>query len=228
MVQEIDILVEQREIKTKGYLKQMRQKGYIPAIVYGVKIKPVNLWVRYKTLNDLITKISSIEGTVFNLKLKDKEYPAIIKEIQKDPVTDKPIHVDFQVISLKEKIEVKVPIKLVGEETVLKLTGGMIDFPVREVKIKCMPKDIPAYIELDVSNLKIGQAITVKDIPQEKFTILESPDTIIVHILSKKVEEVAPVETAATVQEPEVIARGKKEKEVEVSTGGSEKSTEKK
>lgn len=213
MVQEIEIPVEPREVKTKGYLKQMRQKGYIPAVAYGVKVKPTNLWVKYKILNDLISKIASIEGTVFNIKIGDKEYPVIIKEIQKDPVTDKPIHVDFQVISLKEKIEVKVPVRLVGEETVLKLTGGMIDFPVRELRIKCLPKDIPEYIEVDVSNLKIGQAITVKDIPQEKFVILDPPETIIVHILSKKVEEIPTGAEAATPQEPEVISRGKKEKE---------------
>lgn len=224
MVQEIEILVEPREIKTKGYLKQMRQKGYIPAVAYGAKVKPTNLWVKYKTLNDLITKIASIEGTVFNIKIKDKEYPVIIKEIQRDPVTDKPIHVDFQVISLKEKIEVKVPVRLVGEETVLRLTGGMIDFPVRELRVKCLPKDIPEYIEIDISNLKIGQAITVKDIPQEKFVILDPPETLVVHILSKKVEEVVPTEvTTAAPQEPEVISRGKKEKEETPSTGEDKK-----
>ncbi len=214
MVQEIEIQAELREIKTKGYLKQMRQKGYIPAVAYGFKIQPINLWVKYKVLNDIITKVSSIEGTVFNLKIDDKQYPAIIKEIQKDPVTDKPIHVDFQVVSLKTKIEVKVPVHLKGEETALRLTGGMIDFPVRELRIKCLPKDIPKCIEIDISNLKIGQAITVKDIPQEKFTILEPQDTIIVHILSKKTEEVTPTAEVTTVpQEPEVIAKGKKEKE---------------
>ncbi len=214
MSEEIDIIAEKREISTKGILKQQRAKGYIPAVSYGSKHKNLNLWVKYKNIVDLMKK-GSIEGTIFNLKIEDKKYPVIIKEIQKDPITDKPIHIDFQIVSLKEKIEVKVPIHLVGEETALKLTGGLIDFPLREVRIKCLPRDIPKYIEVDVSNLKIGQAITVKDIPQEKFTILEPPDTIVVHIISKKLEEITPTLEAAasTTQEPEVIAKGKKEKE---------------
>ncbi len=215
MTKEFEILAEHRELTTKGKLKELRKKGYIPAVAYGGKNQPVHLFVRFKVINDLI-KQTSIEGTVFTLKLQDKEYPVIIKEIQKDPITDYPIHIDFQIISLKEKVEVKVPIHIVGEEIAIKQTGGMIDYPVREVRIKCLPKDIPQYIEVDVSKLKIGQAITVKDLPQEKFTILESPDTIIVHILAKKaVEEITPSvsATAAISQEPEVIGKGKKEEQ---------------
>lgn len=213
MAEELEIIAEKRELVTKSKLKEYRAKGYIPAVSYGTKNPTVNLWVRYKNIMDLMKKYS-IEGTVFNLRVEDKTYPVIIKEIQKDPLTDKPIHIDFQIISLKEKVEVKVPIHLVGEETAIKLTGGMIDFPLREVRIKCLPRDIPKYIEVDVSHLKIGQAITVKDIPQEKFTILEPPDTIIVHVLSKKTEEIAATSEAAESigikQEPEVIAKGKK------------------
>ncbi|MCM8832290.1 MAG: 50S ribosomal protein L25 [Candidatus Omnitrophica bacterium] len=213
MAEELEIIAETREISTKGKLKEFRKKGYIPAISYGTENKNINLWIRYKNIIDLMKK-GSIEGTVFDLKIEDKKYPVIIKEIQKDPITDKPTHIDFQIISLKEKVEVKVPIHLVGEETALKLTGGMIDFPVREVKIRCLPKDIPKYIELDVSNLKIGQSITVKDIPQEKFIILEPQETLIVHIISKKVEEVVTTtETTTTPQEPEVISKGKKEEQ---------------
>lgn len=213
MTKEFEILAEPREMTTKGKLKEFRKKGYIPAVAYGGKNKPIHLFVRFKTINDLI-KQTSIEGTVFKLKLQDREYPVIIKEIQKDPITDYPIHIDFQIISLKEKVEVRVPIHIVGEEVALKQTGGLIDYPVREVRIKCLPKDIPQYIEVDISKLKIGQSITVKDLPQDKFTILESPDTIIVHILSKKtVEEIGVSGVATTSQEPEVISKGKKVKE---------------
>lgn len=212
MAEELEIIAEKRENITKSKLKEYRAKGYIPAVSYGAKNPTMNLWVKYKNILELMKKYS-IEGTVFNLKVDDKIYPVIIKEIQKDPLTDKPIHIDFHIISLKEKVEVKVPIHIKGEETALKLTGGMIDFPVREVRIRCLPKDIPKYIEVDISNLKIGQAITVKDIPQEKFTILEPQDTILVHILSKKIEEVTPAPQAETItvqQEPEVISKGKK------------------
>ncbi|MFN3551246.1 MAG: 50S ribosomal protein L25, partial [Endomicrobiia bacterium] len=122
MSEELEIIAEKREISTKGKLKEFRAKGYIPAVSYGAKDKNMNLWIKYKNIIDLM-KRGSIEGTVFNLKIEDKKYPVIIKEIQKEPITDKPIHIDFQIISLKEKVEVKVPIHLVGEETALKLTG---------------------------------------------------------------------------------------------------------
>jgi len=210
MEQEIKIPAEIRQITTKSVLKEYRKKGILPAVAYGNKIETMYLWVKDKIIEHLI-KETSVEGTVFYLVVDGKEYPVVIKEIQKDPLTDKPIHVDFHVISLKEEIEVKVPIHLKGEEEVLKHTGGIIDFPLREVRIKCLPKNIPQYIEVDISNLKIGQAITVKDIPQEKFVILEPPDSIIVHVLSRKKEE-TPTETVVTqTTEPEVISKGKKE-----------------
>jgi len=214
MEQEIKIPAEIRQITTKSVLKDYRKKGILPAVAYGSKIKTMHLWVKDKIIEHLI-KETSVEGTVFYLVVDGKEYPVVIKEIQKDPLTDKPIHVDFHVISLKEEIEVKVPIHLKGEEEVLKHTGGIIDFPLREVRIKCLPKNIPQYIEVDISNLKIGQAITVKDIPQEKFVILEPPDSIIVHVLSRKKEE-TPTETLVTqTTEPEVISKGKKEEKEE-------------
>jgi large subunit ribosomal protein L25 len=210
MEQEIKIPAEIRQITTKSVLKEYRKKGILPAVAYGSKIKTMYLWVKDRIIEHLI-KETSVEGTVFYLVVDGKEYPVVIKEIQKDPLTDKPIHVDFHIISLKEEIEVKVPIHLKGEEEVLKHTGGIIDFPLREVRIKCLPKNIPQYIEVDISNLKIGQAITVKDIPQEKFVILEPPDSIIVHVLSRKKEEI-PTETVVTqTTEPEVISKGKKE-----------------
>jgi large subunit ribosomal protein L25 len=210
MEQEIKIPAEIRQITTKSVLKEYRNKGILPAVAYGSKIKTMYLWVKDRIIEHLI-KETSVEGTVFYLVVDGKEYPVVIKEIQKDPLTDKPIHVDFHVISLKEEIEVKVPIHLKGEEEVLKHTGGIIDFPLREVRIKCLPKNIPQYIEVDISNLKIGQAITVKDIPQEKFVILEPPDSIIVHVLSRKKEETLTETVVTQTTEPEVISKGKKE-----------------
>ncbi|MEN3013595.1 MAG: 50S ribosomal protein L25 [Endomicrobiia bacterium] len=211
MAEELEIIAEKRDITTKGKLKEYRNKGYIPAVSYGAKHQNLNLWVKYKDILNLMKK-GSIEGTIFSLKVDNKNYHVIIKEIQKHPITDRPIHIDFQVISLKEKIEVKVPIHLIGEEEALKHTGGVIDFPLREIRIRCLPKDIPKYVEVDISHLKIGQSIMVKDIPQEKFVILEPPDTIVVHILSKKTEEIPTTEIVdtATMKEPEVISKGKK------------------
>ncbi len=222
MSSELEILAEEREQTTKAKLKQKKQEGYIPAVSYGSGKKNFSLWIKYKNILD-ITKKASLEGTIFNLKIKDKSYPVIIKEIQKDYVLNKPIHIDFQIISMKEKIEVKIPVKLLGEESALKATGGIIDFPIRELKIKCLPKDIPQNIEIDISNFKIGDGVHVKDINQDKFTILEDQNAIIVHIIAKKIEEVTPTTAESAVtgpSEPEVIAKGKKPEE------GSEEGTE--
>ncbi|MFQ3675029.1 MAG: 50S ribosomal protein L25 [Endomicrobiia bacterium] len=228
MTTELEILAEERELMTKSQLKEKKRQGFIPAISYGSGKKNIPIFVKYKNILD-ITKKATLKGTIFNLKIKDKSYPVIIKEIQKDFVTNLPTHIDFQIISMKEKIEVKIPIKLVGEEEAVKLTGGIVDFPMREVRIKCFPKDIPQNIEINVANLKIGEGVYVKDLNQEKYTILEDQNAIVVHIIAKKVEEVTPTTAETSVtgpKEPEVIAKGKKPEEGVAETG-TQKSEEK-
>jgi len=228
MTTELEILAEERPLMTKSQLKEKRKQGFIPAISYGADKKNIPVFVKYKNILD-ITKKVTLTGTILNLKISDKTYPVIIKEIQKDFVTNIPTHIDFQIISMKEKIEVKIPIKLIGEEEAVKLTGGMVDFPMREVRIKCLPKDIPQHIEINVANLKIGEGIYVKDLNQEKYTILEDQNAIVVHVIAKKIEEVTSSTAETTVvgpQEPEVIAKGKKPEEG-VSEQGTQKSEDK-
>ncbi len=211
MTEELEILAELRNHTTKSQLKNMRKKGVLPAIVYGKTIPNIMIWVKHKDILEL-TKKTSMEGTLFYLKIEDKKYPVIIKEIQKDIITSSAVHIDFQVVSLKEKIEVKVPLKLLGEEEALKSSGGIIDFLIRELRIKCYPTDIPKHIEIDISKLKIGEGIYVKDIPQKNFIILDDPNAIVVHILPKTTTELttSTTETVSSSSEPEVIAKGKK------------------
>jgi len=206
-----EVIAETRTAATKAELKRRRRNGYIPAIAYGGGRENQMLWVRHRSIADAV-KQGSLEGTLLTLRVNDDSYPVIIKEIQRDALSHAPIHIDFQVVSLSERVEVKVPVHLSGEAEALKATGGLLDFPHRELTIKVLPKDIPHAITLDISKLRIGDAIHVRDIPQETYTILADPDTIVVHIIPKRVEEAAPTTAAATAApaEPEVLSKGKK------------------
>jgi large subunit ribosomal protein L25 len=209
-----EIVAETRAATTKAELNRRRRAGYIPAITYGGGRGNQMLWVRHRSIVDAV-KQGSLEGTLLTLRVNDDSFPTIIKEIQRDAVSQVPIHIDFQVVSLTERVEVKVPVQLSGEAEALKATGGLLDFVHRELHIRVFPKDIPHSINLDISKLRIGDAIHVKDIPQTVFSILEDPESIVVHIIPKRVEEAVPAAGAetATATEPEVVGKGKKTEE---------------
>jgi large subunit ribosomal protein L25 len=201
---------------TRSVLREIRNKGFVCGVVYGGGKEPLNVSVN---LNDLIKIIKESRNAIVTLKIDSKEEElVIIKEIQKDAITDKIIHVDFNRISTDKKIDLKVPIRFVGEPYGVKTQGGIAEYDMRELSIRCFPKDIPNEIAIDVSSLKIGDSLRVKDLKFEKFEIRENPENLIVSIVSTKEEEIAP--TVSPTQ-PEVIEKGKKTEE-EIGEGKKE------
>ena len=198
----IDIELKNRVGKKDNY--------YIPAILYGRGLKEsYPCMVNRKEFIQIIK--SNSRNAVFNCKLEDgRVFPTLIKEIQKDAITDKIIHVDFNRISTDKKIDLKVPIRFVGEPYGVKTQGGIAEYDMRELSIRCFPKDIPDEIAIDVSSLKIGDSLRVKDLKFEKFEIRENPENLIVSIVSTKEEEITP---AVSPTQPEVIEKGKKTEE---------------
>jgi large subunit ribosomal protein L25 len=140
-------------------------------------------------------------------------------------VTDKIIHVDFSRISTDRKIDIKVPIKFIGEPYGVKTQGGIAEYDMRELTVRCFPSDIPDEINIDVSSLKIGDSIRVKDLKFDKFEIRENPENLIISIISTS-EEAESVPQAQPSQ-PEVIEKGKKA-EAEEGAKKEEKKEEKK
>ncbi len=214
-MEEIQLKAQLRE-KTggKGVLAALRKKSGIPAVVYGGKKPPVSVEIPEKDFLKLIKRGSN---AIIKIEYPGSSDTVIVKKLQYHVVTDRLIHVDFHRISLTEKIEVEVHIRLNGEAPGVKLHGGILEHPTREIKVRCLPTAIPKEIPVDISLLDMGGSILVKDITvPEGVEILEDMSNIIASIVTAKEEEVAvpAADAAAAAAEPEVVAaKGKKDEE---------------
>lgn len=216
-MQRVELELKPRDLgdKEKRNLNQLRSEGWIPAIVYGHG-QPVQAAVESKLFKKAVHTKAGVNA-LFTLKVGSETTLGVIKEIQRHIIKHYPIHVDFQRINVKEKLEISVPTHTVGESPGVKNAGGILEHITREVRIRCLPDDIPASIDIDVSHLEVGHGIKVKDLPELKGVEYISPkDTIVVNVVMPKVEEEKPApgaEGAAATAEPEVIAKGKKPEE---------------
>ncbi|MCM8796752.1 MAG: 50S ribosomal protein L25 [Candidatus Omnitrophica bacterium] len=225
-MEEIILEAEARTELKKSKVKELRNLGYIPAVLYGDKKESLPLKVSHEALLKLIHQ-HRIEGVVINLRIKDgkkaKDHSCLIKEIQYDPVHGDVIHVDFNEISLTKVIKINVPVIAKGDAIGVKLEGGSLEHILWEVEVECLPTNIPKNIEVDVSQLKIGEAIHIKDIVfPEGVKVLHEPETIVLSVAAPMKEEVvAPSAEGEAPQEPEVI-KEKKEAPESVAEGKSE------
>jgi large subunit ribosomal protein L25 len=142
----------------------------------------------------------------------------MVKEYQLDPITHQLLHADFYQLAMDKAITVTIPILLKGEARGVKQQGGLIDFVTREIQVQCLPTDIPEHIDIDVTELTLNSSIRVRDLPQDaKWKAITDGDTMLVHIVIPKAEEsaqaAAPEAAPAATAEPEVIKKGKEEKE---------------
>ena len=215
-MKEIELKVELRQNGkgTKKELSTLRTARMIPAVVYGGDKPPVSVVVSEKDL----TKATKTGGAnaILHLKHSKGEDTVILKTLQHHAVSLAPIHADFQRISLREKIEVKVPIHVVGEAPGVKLHGGILEHVLRELRVRALPTAIPQKIDVDVSNLQLNENVLVKDVIVAKdLEVLDAPDHIVINVVQPTAEVVAPTPeaAAAAAAEPEVIAKGKKEEE---------------
>jgi len=206
---EMSIEVDKRERTGKGGNRQARMRGQIPAVVYGSGKESVPIQVNRKSFIEMMKEAGS-ENPILVLKLSDtgQERHAIVRDMQRDPVSRQVIHIDFQRIEMTDKVRVTVPVELVGTSYGVKTQGALIDFVVREVHIECLPGDIPKHLELDVTELHAGQHAEAKDLKlPQGVTLLDEPERVILSVVHARTEETAGAEQA----EPEVIKRGKTE-----------------
>jgi large subunit ribosomal protein L25 len=217
--------VVKREGRGKNEANRLRAAGKIPAVVYGTRGKdakaPEGVAVSVDP-KEMLKILHSDTGanTLITLKLDGKESRVMVKEYQLDPITHSLLHADFYQLALDKAIVVSVPILLTGEAKGVKLQGGIVDFVSREIEVECLPTDIPEHIDVDIAELALNEAIRVRDLAVgPKWKSITEPETMIVHVVAIKAEEPAPTEvaaaTAATPAEPEVIKKGKTEKEEE-------------
>ncbi|MCA6072739.1 MAG: 50S ribosomal protein L25 [Endomicrobium sp.] len=216
-MKEVTLDVESRKLESKGILSALRKGGKIPAVFYGKNIKSESISVDLKTFDSIIKENGA--NVIIDLNFKSGKKAAIVKSLQRDILTQSPIHIDFQSISLADKVEVSVPIHIDGIADGVKNFGGVMEFISREVRVKALPKSIPQKISIDVSALGIGHGITVADLPKlDGVDYVQDQSTLIINVITVAVEEEKSVDTSAEAVQPEVISKGKKDKEGEEGT----------
>jgi large subunit ribosomal protein L25 len=208
----VDLQGELRGETGKQVAKRLRRTKRIPAVVYGGQQGAVSLSVNPQ---ELLSVLESGENTLINLSLTGGATPTtslvILKELQRDPVKGRPLHADFQEVSMERKVRVEVPLVLSGEPIGVKDKGGILEHSLRQLSVECLPLNIPEKFVVDVAGLDIGNALHVRDIGvAEGVRILDDGGRVIASVSAPAAEEVAaPTEEAPA--EPEVV--GKKEKE---------------
>jgi large subunit ribosomal protein L25 len=207
---------EKRDTRGKNEARRLRAKGRIPAVVYGAdKGQATAIAVDPKMLLRILHSESGV-NTLIGLSLDGGDSRVLVKEYQLDPIQHKLLHADFYQVAMDKTISVTVPVVLKGEARGVKQQGGIIDFVHREIEVEVLPGDIPENITIDISELMLNEGVRVRDVHTEgaKWTPVSDTDMMIVHVVAPRAEEAAAAETTpAAAAEPEVVKKGKTDKD---------------
>ena len=224
-----------RSSRGKNEARRLRASGQIPAVVYGAQkdgdtINTVPVAVDPKPLMRILHSGSGV-NTLITLKVDGEgDSRVLVKEFLVDPITSHLLHADFFRVNMDKKITVTVQVIVKGEPRGVKVEGGVLDFVHREIELETLPAEIPDSIEIDVSNLGLNDAIHLRDVAAgARWTPISDPDMMLVHIIMPRaVEEPVAAEATAVAAvpgaaaEPEVIKKGKTEKEGEAAAPAKE------
>jgi len=223
----ISLTVQKRTVSGRR-VNALRREGLVPANVFGKKIKSFAIQASLKDFEEVLRRAGEtgiVELSIKNGK-KAEGASVLISNVQKDPVTDLPIHVDFRQVDLKEKIEAQVPIEFSGESPAEKTGIGTVVHYVNEVSVEALPTNLPEKFEVDISSLvEVDQAVLVKDLKYDKakVSVKDDPEKIVAKVEPpQKIEEAAPVpEEAGTEAVPGEVPAG--EEALTVEAGGETK-----
>ncbi len=197
----------------KNAARRVRVAGKIPAVIYGAKEPSVAIELDPKQVLRILHSESG-HNTIFDVEVGTSRAKAMIVDWQYEPIKGSLLHVDLKRIAMDVAMRVEVPVQLEGTPIGVKAEGGLLEQVLREVEIECLPGDIPAHISVDVTGLKLNDAIRVSDLPHGgKFTFITDEDATVAHVVVIK-EEAAPAAdavAAAGTAEPEVVKKGKQE-----------------
>jgi large subunit ribosomal protein L25 len=199
MAEQITLSVAKRETTGKNESRRLRREGLIPATVYGEGKDPVSVSVNAFWLDRLLHSESG-ENTIFELALEgtDIRRPAMVKDFQLDPVTDQLVHADFIRVQADHALQVNVHVEIEGVSIGVKVDGGRMENPTREVLVECLPKNIPSKLILDVSELHVGQTLRAGDLPlPDGVALLTDAELPLVTIHAKAAEEEVVEDDAA-------------------------------
>jgi large subunit ribosomal protein L25 len=215
-----------RTLARRGGVKKLRSAGRVPAVIYGRHTQPQNLEVQLKEVEDLLHESAS-ETILVDLAVSgeaDAKRLALLQDVQHHPLTGKVLHVDFHQVAADEKVTVAIPVEAIGEAAGVKTAGGVLEHVLFKIKLRGLPRDLPEYIEVDVSKLEIGQAIHLGEIPLPKGVEAIGDKGIPVIAVAAPIteaQEAAVLEGAtAPLSEAEML-KEKKEGEGEVPAAGA-------
>jgi len=196
-------------------VKRLRKAGMIPCVMYGMESESVSLKINKLDFIHLLHSLTS-EHALIKLDVNNKKKDVILKSIDYHPFKNEISHVDFHQVSMDKPIETTVPVEEVGNSKGI-AAGGVVEHVMRELSIECLPKDIPSVIEVDITELEIGDSVHVADIVAPKgVKLLDDPEQVVISVAAPRImalEEVSEGAELGAVAEPELIR--KREKEVE-------------
>jgi large subunit ribosomal protein L25 len=213
-MQQVRLEAQKREASGKGAARGMRRAGHIPGVLYGRKNEVIPIQIDTRGFQDFLQNYG--ENAFINLEIADHgTEDVMVKEIQRDPVSNQLLHTDLLRISMDEPITAAATIVLVGSAPGIQ-EGGILEFPHRQLTLHCLPTVLPEEIEVDISELEIDDRLSVEDISlPEEIEILDDPHTRIVAVVPPRIEEEPTEEEEIEGEEiavdedaePEVISR---------------------
>jgi len=211
------VLKANKRSLTGKQVKTLRHAGQLPGVLYGHGVKPTPIVMDAHDAK--LTLGRSTSSSLITLNLEGKEYPTLVREKQRDFIKNYLLHVDFQVVSMTEKIRAHISIELTGASPAVNDFNAIIVTGLNELEVESLPNDLPERIVVDIASLvNIGEGIHVRDLTvPDKVKVLDDPDEMIAFATAPKeevIEEVVPEVAVEEMVEPELIEKGKKEEEV--------------
>ncbi len=224
MAKQVKLNAKLRTEAGKDKVKQLRNKGVTPGVVYGAHTKPFSITVNARELGEVLHHATG-ENVLVDLTVEENGKAtnrlALIQDVQHHPFNDVILHVDLHEVLATEKLRTKVPVRPVGEPAGVKTGGGVLEYILRELHVECLPKDLPDVVEVNVEKLEIGQGIHVGEItPPAGVAFLDDKGQPVFLVVAPIAEEEAAT-TEAKPGEPEVI--GAKKEEGEAAAEGEAK-----
>jgi large subunit ribosomal protein L25 len=215
-MEQIELKAEPRTLTGKQ-VRQVRNQGYVPAVVYGSNSEPTPIQVEGKTLHKVLSKAGG--NTLIALQIgKKKPVPTLAREVQRDIIRHNILHVDFYRVVMTERITAEIPLVLTGEAPAVD-EGGVLVHGLSTVEVQCLPADLPSVIEVDLSSLaEFNDLVAVADLQvPSSVTVLSDPDSVIARIEAPRIieEEVEEIEEVEVPAEPELVGRAETEEEEE-------------
>lgn len=223
-MERVQLDVELRDETGTGSARRLREQGLVPGVVYGRGQEPINLKLD-------ATELADVTGgnAIIDLQVDGEEKTVMVKDVQRDVITDEYLHVDFHQIALDEPIVVEVPISLKGVAEGVK-EGGVLQKTLRKVEVECLPTEIPSDLKLDISELEVGESLHVGDLEaSEGVEFTTSGDEVVVTVVAPTELDLDEDEDELEedlVTEPEVIGEEPDEEEGEEVEGEAEAETE--